>query len=159
MHFHYRTYMAMAQDKNPAPWVMKITILVDPSLVIITEYLVCLINAWEQRRKILKKRMQFHYMTLWPRPCTRTPAPEVMKFTILVDLSFVIISTYLVCLIYAWEQRRRFLKKYSNFTLFTPKLPPLLMGGHEIYNFQSPYPTDATYQIWLRLAQQFLRRC
>ena len=24
-------------------------------------------------------------------------------------------------------------------------------GGHEIYNFLSPYPTDATYQIWLRL--------
>ena len=27
------------------------------------------------------------------------------------------------------------------------------MGGHEIYNFLSLYPTDATYQIWLRLAQ------
>ena len=25
--------------------------------------------------------------------------------------------------------------------------------GHEIYNFLSPYPTDATYQIWLGLAQ------
>ena len=30
---------------------------------------------------------------------------------------------------------------------------PLGLGGHEIYNFYSPYPTDATYQIWLRLAQ------
>ena len=76
-----------------------------------------------------------------------------MKFTILVDPSFVIITTYLVCLIYAWELRRRFLKKYSKLTLFTPKLPPLWVGVHEIYNFLSPYPTDATYQIWLRLAQ------
>ena len=42
---------------------------------------------------------------------------------------------------------------HINFTLFTPKLPPLWVGRHEIYNFLSPYPTDATYQIWLRLAQ------
>ena len=26
------------------------------------------------------------------------------------------------------------------------------MGVHEIYNFLSSYLTDATYQIWLRLA-------
>ena len=34
-----------------------------------------------------------------------TYAPGVMKFTILVDLSFVIITTDLVCLINAWEWR------------------------------------------------------
>ena len=45
------------------------------------------------------------------------------------------------------------LKKYIDFTLLTPKLPPLGVGGYKIYNFLSPYPTDATYQIWLRLAQ------
>ena len=28
------------------------------------------------------------------------------------------------------------------------KLPPLGVGVHKIYNFLSPYPTDATYQIW-----------
>ena len=37
-----------------------------------------------------------------------------------------------------------FLKKYINFTLFTPKLPPHGVGGHEIYNVLSRYPTDAT---------------
>ena len=99
-------------------------------------------------KKIFKEIMQFHYMT-----STRTPTPGVMKFTILVDPSVVIITTYMVCLIYAWELRRRFLKKYSNFTLFSPKLPPLWIGGPEIYNFLFPYPTNATYQIWLRLAQ------
>ena len=46
-----------------------------------------------------------------------------------------------------------FFTKNINFTLFTPKLPPLVGGGHEIYNFLSPSPTDATYQMWLRLAQ------
>ena len=71
----------------------------------------------------------------------------------MVDPSLVIITLYLVCLINAWEQRR-FLKIYINFTLFTPKLTPL--GDHEIYNFLSPYPTDATY-LWLRLALQFLQ--
>ena len=51
-------------------------------------------------------------------------------------------------------EKTRFLKKYINFTLFTPKLPPLgVEGGQEIYNFFSPYPTYATYKIWLRLAQ------
>ena len=38
-----------------------------------------------------------------------------------------------------------FLKKYINFTIFTPKLPPLWMGGHEIYNFLSLYPTCRCY--------------
>ena len=44
-------------------------------------------------------------------------------------------------------------KKDINFTLFTPKLPPLGVGSHETYNLLCPYPTDATYHIWLRLAQ------
>ena len=35
---------------------------------------------------------------------------------------------------------------------FPQKLPFLLGGSHEIFNL-FPYPTDAKYQIWLRLAQ------
>ena len=38
----------------------------------------------------------------------RTPAPGVMKFTILEDPSLFIITIYLVCLFYAWEKRRIF---------------------------------------------------
>ena len=34
---------------------------------------------------------------------------------------------------------------------FYPKITPLGVGGHKIFNFLSPYPTDAKYQIWLRL--------
>ena len=43
---------------------------------------------------------------------------------------------------------------------FTLKLPPLVVGVLQIYNFMSPYPTDSKCQIWLRLAQYmlFLRR-
>ena len=43
-------------------------------------------------------------------------------------------------------------KKNFRFTLFTPIFSPFGVGGHKIYNFLSPYPTDATYQIWYRLA-------
>ena len=48
---------------------------------------------------------------MWSWPSTRAPAPGVMKLTILVEPSLVIITAYLVCLIYVWEKRRRFLKK------------------------------------------------
>ena len=126
------TYMATAQHKNPCPGVMKLTIQVHPSLVIITIYLVYLIYAWEQRRRFLKRDVFLIYeLLVYGRPpSTRTPAPGVMKFTILVDTSLVIIIIHLVCLNHVPEQRRKFY----------------------------PYPTDATYQIWLRLAQQFLKR-
>ena len=46
----------------------------------------------------------------------------------LVYLSLVIITTYLVCLINAWQERRRYSKKYSNSTLFTPTLPSHWVG-------------------------------
>ena len=44
----------------------------------------------------------------------KKPAPEVMIFTIQVDPSFVIIALYIVCLIYA-QQQRRFLNKIKHF--------------------------------------------
>ena len=78
----------------------------------------------------------------------------VMKLTILVDPSLAIIIEYIFCPIYAKEYRRKFLKKNVNFTFLTPKLSPLWVGGlgwvggHKIYNFLSPFLTDATYQIW-----------
>ena len=33
-----------------------------------------------------------------------------------------------------------------NFTILVQNYLPFKWGGHEIYNFFSPYPTDATYQ-------------
>ena len=46
-----------------------------------------------------------------------------------------------------------FLRNTSILHFLPQNYLPLGVGGHEIYNFMSPYPTDATYQIWLRLAQ------
>ena len=38
-------------------------------------------------------------------------------------------------------------------TLTTTKLSPLDVEDHGIYNFLSPYPTNVTYQLWLRFAR------
>ena len=57
MYFHYMTYMTKPEHKNPGPGVTNFRILVDPSLVIITIYLVCLIY-----KKIFKEIMYFYYV-------------------------------------------------------------------------------------------------
>ena len=48
---------------------------------------------------------QMHLISqlIWPCPSTKIPTPGVMKFTISVNLSLVIITIYLVRLIYAWK--------------------------------------------------------
>ena len=56
---------------TPAPGVMKVTILVDPSLVIITIYLVCLIYALGVEKKILKEIMHLYGHTLAQEPLLR----------------------------------------------------------------------------------------
>ena len=106
--FHYMTFMAITQIKRaPTPGVMKITILVDSSLVIITIHLVCLICAWEQRR-FLKKQCIFTIKLIPPHLSTRAPSLGVIKFTILVDPSLVIVTIHLVRLNHASEQKKRF---------------------------------------------------
>ena len=49
MHFHYMNYMTTLSTRTPAPGVMKFTILVDPSVVIITMHLLCLNLAQDYR--------------------------------------------------------------------------------------------------------------
>ena len=69
----------------------------------------------------------------------------VMKFTVLVDPSLVIITIYLLCMDHAQEERRRFFLEIHQFYTFYPKIAsPWSGGGDEIYNSLSPYPTDAT---------------
>ena len=66
----------------------------------------------------------------------------MIKFTILLDPFLVIISNLRVCLIYAQEWRRRFLKKYINFSLLPQNYLQLDWGGgHKIFSFWFPYPT------------------
>ena len=153
------TFMAMPQRKNFAPTGGHERYNFGRPFLVHHYYIHSLSDlCLGVEKKIFKEIIHFHHVTFMTTSQPRIPAPEVMKFTILVDPPLVSITTYLVCLIFAWEQKRRLYKKYINFTLFTPELPPLVGGGHEIYNFLSPYPTDTTYQIWLLLARRFLRR-
>ena len=56
---------------------------------------------------------------------------------------------YTLCMDHAPE-KKIFLKKKKNFIFFPPIYPPRGGGGgHAIYNFLSPFSTDALYQIWL----------
>ena len=45
--------------------------------------------------------------------------------------------------------KKKSFKGIQQYYTFYPKITSPLGGGHEIYNFLSPYPTDARYQIWL----------
>ena len=46
------------------------------------------------------------------------------------------------------QKDQKLFKIASFFTVFTPTLRPLGVGGHEIYNLCPPFPTNATYKIW-----------
>ena len=56
-----------------------------------------------EKKGFQEKKMHLDNMTNTAMPQHKTPAPGVMKFTMLVYFSLVIITIYLVCLIYAWE--------------------------------------------------------
>ena len=62
--------MTTPYGKNPCPGVMKVTILVDPSLVIIILYNVHRLSDLRLgvNNKIFKGMMHFHYMTYIATP-------------------------------------------------------------------------------------------
>ena len=86
MQFHYMIFK-----------ILKLKILVDPSLVIIwssylyTYFFCCMLLT---REEDFKRNNAFHYMTYMATPLHKNPCPGVMKFTVLVDPSLVIITIY-----------------------------------------------------------------
>ena len=86
-------------------------------------------------------------------PLHKNPCPrgyKIYNFGILfLGHHYYTLSLYRPCT----RVEKKILRKTSILT------SPLERGGHEVYNFLSPYPTDATYNIWLKLAHKFLRRC
>ena len=98
-------HFAMPSTRTPAPEVIKFTNFLEPSLVSITMYLICLIHTPVNTRRG-EDKMHFHKMTHVAHLNTRTPTQGVMKFTTLIDPTLVInikYTLYLVCLIYASE--------------------------------------------------------
>ena len=82
---------------------MKFTILVDLFLVINNIHLICLFYAAKKRTRG-GEILHFQYMTFMARPqggFSFVDFSLVMTLTIYVDPSLVIVTIYLVCLIYA----------------------------------------------------------
>ena len=89
---------------TPTLGVMKFTILVDTSLVIITLYMYLMCLIYTQQPRIYDKDIKhFHYMNnLWPHPSIRTPV--VFEFYNFVRDCLKYISTiHFVSSIYAQE--------------------------------------------------------
>ena len=113
---------------------------------------------------IEQKIVHIHYNGLYRHALTSVPG--VMKVTILVDPSLVIIIKYLVCLIYAWEYRRRFLRNnaFSLYDLYGHALyqnPSL--GGHESYIFGRTFLGHHCYifglfDLCLGVERRFLKK-
>ena len=161
MHFHYKTYMATPQHQNPCPGGHDSYNFGRPFLGHHYYYLLSLSDLCPRvKKKVFKEIMHFHYMTYMATPQHKNPCPGVMKVTISVDPSLVMvtITIHLVCLNHAPEQRSKLFYETHQFYTFNHKIPSFQGGGHVIYNFLCPDRTDATYQIWIRLAQYFLRR-
>ena len=101
----------------PCPGSQEIYNFIDPSLVSIIKHLSdqCL----DLEKRVLKEIMHFQYVPLMRRPKQKNHCIGVLKFTILVDPSLVIITTcmHLVCLNHTQEQKRRFVKKNAFFTI------------------------------------------
>ena len=74
-------------------------------------------------------RLSLASLHLWPHHITRNSAPGVMKLTIFVELSLIIIFVYLVSLLYAQGYRRRFLEKYMANIATTVTQKPLPQGS------------------------------
>ena len=139
MHLHYITYLA--QHKTAALDGMKFTILVDPSLVITTLYLVCLIYAWEQSRRFLEI-LHFHYLTYMATPYHKNPClggNEIYNFgrTFLCNHHYIL-SLSDLCL----RVKKKNFKGIMHFQymtyMATPQQKNPCPGGHEIFNFGRP---------------------
>ena len=149
MDFHYMIYMGMSQHKKPCPWGHEIYNFGKPFF----GHHNCILNLSDlclgvQKTLFEKRIMHFKYNDLKyiTMPQYKNSGPGVMKVTMLVNPSLVIITIHLFCLNHAHQQRRR-LKKPLILHFISPNYLPQGQGDG-IYNLLSPYPTDATYQIW-----------
>ena len=87
MHIHYKDFCTGPSIRHPVPIQLKFTILEDPSLVIISLYLICLIHS------VNKKRRRNIACSLYDQALAQESLPwGVMTFTILVKHSSDVIN-------------------------------------------------------------------
>ena len=94
--------MATLYHRKPCPGGHEIYNLVEASLLIITIYPDCLLDAQDKKEDFQRNNAFSLYDHIWPHPFTVTLAPGVMKFTILVEAS-LIITLHSLCLLDAQE--------------------------------------------------------
>ena len=109
--------------------------------------------------------MHFTLWLIWPSPSTRTPAMQVMKFTIsrlFLGHHYYIHSLSDLCL---WVQRKIFkeIMHYHYMTyMATPQHKTLWPGVHDIYNFGRYSLVIITiYLVWSMpgSGEDFLKKC
>ena len=132
--------MVMPQHKNPSPRVIKFTILVDPSVVIITicKHLICLIHAPVQPRR--EEILHFHYMAM---PQHKNPCPrdhEIDNFgRPFLGQHYYILSLSDLCLGVEKKISKEILHfHYMTYMAMTQHKNPC-SGGLEICNFGRPF--------------------
>ena len=97
------TFMAMHQHKNPCPWCHEIYNFGRPLLG--HYYILCLSDiCLGVEKKIAKNNNAFSLFDIYDHTLAQEPLSQgSWNLQFLVDPPLVIITKYLVCLIYAWE--------------------------------------------------------
>ena len=96
--------------------------------------------------------MDFHYMTYKATLQHKNPCPGGLEIYNFVRHCHFLGHYYYTLSSYEPSPgEEKIFKEIHQFYTFYPKITSPLGGGHEIYNFMSPYHTDATYLVWLRL--------
>ena len=147
MYFHYMTYMTIPQHKDPCPGGHESNNLGRPFLG--DHYYILSLSAifMGVEKKIFKEIMYFHYMTYTTTSQHKNPSPGgYERYTF--ERPFLGHHCYILSLSdQCLGVEIKILLEIQQFYTFTPKITSPGMRGHDIYNFLSPYPTDATYQI------------
>ena len=97
-HFHHIDFMTTPYHNNPYHWGQAIYNF-GITFLCHHYYIFSFLIYVQQKRRFLKKWTIFHVLLIGPCHSTRTSALVVMKFTLLVDPSFAIITINSVCLI------------------------------------------------------------
>ena len=104
-HFNYMFNVAKPKHKNPCPRDHEIHNLGWLFIAHHYDLLSLSDHCPGVEKKNFKDTIIFTMWLIWPHPGKTTPVLEVMKFTILVDPSLIIIIIYLICPI---EEKKNF---------------------------------------------------
>ena len=144
-------YVATLQHKNPYT-VGHVIYKSSTPFLGHNHYILSVISAWKQKsfyKKILAMHVHQYYMIDMATSQHRKPCFKGIEMYNSSRPS-LFSTTFILCEPFIGVEKKGFSEIHHFFTFLCPKLPPdpLEMGSNENYNFLSPNPKDATYQIW-----------